>query len=238
MRQIKSAFGFLTIIPFNESHSLREIAQNAWLFPIVGVVIGLIAGLFGQIASLFLPWSIASAIGLLSLLALTGFHHLDGLLDFGDALLIRGSTLRKKEVIHTPSIGTGAFGLGIFVILLTYLSISLNNNLIAVLIIAECSAKASMLVTTFIGAPAWKGMGSEFIIEFKKDKKGLIFGIILFTLLISPLAMIKTPLIIITVFIFSYFMAKFSNRLLGGITGDILGATNEITRMIVLVILL
>jgi cobalamin synthase len=33
-------------------------------------------------------------------------------------------------------------------------------------------------------------------------------------------------------------MAKFSNRLLGGITGDILGATNEITRMIVLVILL
>jgi len=95
-----------------------------------------------------------------------------------------------------------------------------------------------MLVTTFIGAPAWKGMGSEFIIEFKKDKKGLIFGIILFTLLISPLAMIKTPLIIITVFIFSYFMAKFSNRLLGGITGDILGATNEITRMIVLVILL
>jgi adenosylcobinamide-GDP ribazoletransferase len=238
MRQLKSALGFLTIIPVDGDYRLREIARSAWLFPAVGLILGLAAGFAGQLLSLVLPWSIASVASLFALLLLTGFHHLDGLLDFGDALLVRGSHAQRRRIMHSPGIGAGAFGLGAMVILITYLALSQSQNLITALIIAESSAKFSMLITAFFGTTAWKGMGSDFVLAVKEEKRILPMGFVLYMLLAAPFAAMKIPLILLVVFIFSFLIARFSRALIGGVNGDVLGATNEITRMLVLVVLL
>ena len=238
MRQLKSALGFLTIIPVDGDYRLREIARNAWLFPVVGLILGLAAGFAGQLLSLVLPWSIASVGALFALLLLTGFHHLDGLLDFGDALLVRGSHAQRRRVMRTPGIGAGAFGIGAMVILITYLALSQSQNLITALILAESSAKFSMLLTAFFGVPTWKGMGSGFVLTLREEKRILLLGFILYLLLAGPLAQTKTPFILLTVFLFPFLMARFSRALIGGVNGDVFGATNEITRMLVLVVLL
>jgi adenosylcobinamide-GDP ribazoletransferase len=185
-----------------------------------------------------LPWSIASVGALLVLLLLTGFHHLDGLLDFGDALLVRGSHAQRRRVMRTPDIGAGAFGLGVMVILATYLTLSQSQNLITALILAESSAKVSMLLTAFFGVPAWKGMGSDFVLALREEKRILLLGFVLYLLLVGPLAQAKMPFILLVVFIFPFLMARFSRKLIGGVNGDVLGATNEISRMLVLVVLL
>ncbi|MDP6459938.1 MAG: adenosylcobinamide-GDP ribazoletransferase, partial [Candidatus Hydrothermarchaeota archaeon] len=134
MRQLKSTLGFLTIIPVDGDYRLREIARNAWLFPVVGLILGLAAGFAGQLLSLVLPWSIASVGALSALLLLTGFHHLDGLLDFGDALLVRGRNAQRRSVMRTPVIGAGAFGIGEMVILKNNQALSQSQNLIKALI--------------------------------------------------------------------------------------------------------
>lgn len=238
MRQLKSALGFLTIIPVNGEHGLREVAHSAWLFPAVGFLLGLAAGFAGQLLSLVLPWSIASVASLFALLLLTGFHHLDGLLDFGDALLVRGSYAQRRRVMHSPGIGAGAFGLGAMVILITYLALAQSQNLITALIIAETSAKFSMLLTAFFGTTAWKGMGNNFVLVVKEDKRILLLGFVLYLLLVGALAQAKMPFILLAVFIFPFLIARFSRALIGGVNGDVFGATNEITRMLVLVVLL
>lgn len=238
MRQLKGTLGFLTIIPVSGDYSLREIARSAWLFPAVGFLLGIAAGFAGQLLSLVLPWSIASIAALFTLLLLTGFHHLDGLLDFGDALLVRGSHAKRRRIMHTPGIGAGAFGLGVMVILITYIALSQSQNLIKALILAESSAKFSMLLTAFFGNPAWQGMGNDFLKALRKEKRILLLGFILYLLLVGPLAQAKIPLILLTVLIFSFLIARFSRALIGGVSGDVLGATNEITRMLVLVVLL
>jgi adenosylcobinamide-GDP ribazoletransferase len=238
MRQLKSILGFLTIIPVNGAHGLREVARSAWLFPAVGLLLGLAAGFAGQLLSLVLPWSIASVASLFALLLLTGFHHLDGLLDFGDALLVRGTYAQRRRVMHSPGIGAGAFGLGAMVILITYLALAQSQNLITALIIAESSAKFSMLLTAFFGVPPWKGMGNNFVLVVKEDKRILLLGFVLYLLLVGPLAQAKMPFILLVVFIFPFLIARFSRALIGGVNGDVLGATNEISRMLVLVVLL
>lgn len=238
MKQLKCALGFLTILPVNGAYSLRETAQSAWLFPLVGLLLGLTAGLVGQLLSTVLPWSVASAASLLALLLLTGFHHLDGLLDLGDALIVRGGAAQRQKVMHSPGIGAGAFGLGAMVLILTYLALSESQSLILSLALAEASGKFSMLLAAFFGGPAWRGMGYDFIMVLKKEKRILLMGFVLFVLLAGPLAKAEMPFLLLTVFIFPFLMARFSRALVGGVSGDVLGATNELTRLLVLVVLL
>jgi len=51
---------------------------------------------------------------------LRGFNHLDGLLDLGDALMIKGDRERKIKALKDVEIGSGGIGL-----LLVYLSIQI-----------------------------------------------------------------------------------------------------------------
>lgn len=238
MTSFRSVLGFLTIIPVNGAYSLRDAALSAWLFPLAGFLLGLVAGLVGALLSTSLPWSIASAASLLALLLLTGFHHLDGLLDLGDAVMVRGSKAKRQAVMHSPGIGAGALGIGVLVILITYLSLSQSHDLITALILAESSAKFAMLLTAFLGTSAWRGMGRDFAAVLKKEKRILPLGFLLYLLLAGPLAKAEMPFILLAVFILSFLMARFSRGLIGGVNGDALGATNEITRLLVLVVLL
>jgi adenosylcobinamide-GDP ribazoletransferase len=238
VKKLRCTLGFLTIIPVGGCYSLRETAAGAWLFPLVGAILGIIAGSLGHLFSLFLPWSIAVAIAFFSLLLLTGFHHLDGLLDLGDAVMVRGSQKQRQRVMHSPGIGAGAFGLGVMTVLVTYIALSQSRSIIAALVIAEASAKVSMLLVASIAGPAWKGMGEEFIQVLRGDRKALILGIILYLAILVPTAGLKLPVLFLMVIVFSFLMARFSKTLIGGTSGDVLGATNEITRMLALVVLL
>lgn len=237
-----NAFGFLSIIPVGMADSLDGVAKHMYFFPIVGAVLGLLAGLFLTLVLHMLPISISAVLGFFFLLALTGFHHLDGLLDFGDALIFRGPMDRRIEIMHDAGVGVGGFGTGLFIILtgifVTIEFAMVGGNMVLFFVVSETLAKLAMVISASIGRSAFEGTGSIFIKALRKNKWQALLSIILTGAIIWPVIGIF-GLVLIAVPIFTALaFVLMSNKLIGGVSGDVFGAVNEATRLFVMLVML
>ena len=243
LKEIKNLLSFLTILPVSmDKDCLTDAAKGMFLFPLIGAFIGLLAGIFAWVTSQFLPSLVVGALALGFLLLITGLHHTDGLLDFGDGVMYHGSAERKIEIMHDQLTGAGGLTLGIMTFLITALSIAeLNmNTIIQSLIIVEVSAKLSMVIGAWAGKAVHTGMSSSFI-EAMHGKKGnarLIAALALSFGIAVPLLWLPGAVTVLAAVIASLIMVGISHRHFRGVTGDVLGATNELTRMVSLIVLL
>jgi len=108
LKEISSVFSFLTIIPSN-STNLEAVARYMHIFPIIGIAIGLLIGSIGFGLSFFLEPLIVSLLVVASLAIITGIHHTDGLADFADGLMTRGT--KEKKCKAMKDISTGSAGI-------------------------------------------------------------------------------------------------------------------------------
>jgi adenosylcobinamide-GDP ribazoletransferase len=243
LKEIKSLFSFLTIIPLSmDEDMLTDAAKSMFLFPLIGAFIGLLAGLFGWVTSQFLPSLVVGALVLGLLLLITGLHHTDGLLDFGDGVMAHGSAERKIEVMHDQLTGAGGLSLGIMTFLITTFSIAELNMgiIIQSIVVAEVSAKLSMVVGAWAGKAVHEGMRSPFL-EAMHGKKGtvrLIAALAISFGIAVPLLWLTGVVVVLAAIVASLIMVVISHRHFNGVTGDVLGATNELTRMVSLITLL
>jgi adenosylcobinamide-GDP ribazoletransferase len=243
LKEIKNIFSFLTIIPASmDENMLTDAAKLMFVFPLVGALIGLIGGIFGWAISQFLPSLVAGGLVLGALLLITGLHHTDGLLDFGDGLMAHGTPERKIEIMHDHLTGAGGLCLGILTLLITALSVGeLGSNLILQgLVVAEVSAKLAMVVGAWAGKPAHQGMASAFL-ESMHGEKGSVRLIIALAISLGiavPLLWIKGVIVVFTAVLTSLIIVFLSHRHFRGVTGDVLGATNELARLVSLIALL
>ena len=219
-----------------------DAAKAMFLFPLVGAFIGLLAGLFGWVTSQFLPGLVVGALVLGLLLLITGLHHTDGLLDFGDGVMAHGSAERKIEVMHDQLTGAGGLSLGIMTFLVTAFSIAeLDSGIIIQgLIVVEVSAKLSMVIGAWAGKAVHEGMSSPFL-EAMHGKKGtarLIAALAISFGIAVPLLWLTGAVVVLAAIMVSLIMVGVSYRHFNGVTGDVLGATNELTRMVSLITLL
>lgn len=243
LRGIRNLIAFLTIIPVGEgANSLVDAANYMYLSPIVGALIGFLAGFIGWVLLQILPSLIAGALTLGFLLLITGLHHTDGLLDFGDGLVVQGPPEKKIKAMHDQQTGAGGFALGLVTLLITFLCITeLGKNVIVKgLIVAEVSAKLAMVIEAWAGKSAHVGLNTYFINAMRKSYRRLrLIVALLVSLGIATLLLFVTGLIVIIVgVVTALIMLWISNRHFNGVTGDVMGATNEITRMISLLTLL
>jgi adenosylcobinamide-GDP ribazoletransferase len=243
LKALKNILAFLTILPFRmDMDCLVDSAKFMFLFPLVGALIGLLAGVFGWAASLFLPALVVGGLTLGMLLLLTGLHHTDGLLDFGDAVMYHGTTERKIEIMHDQLTGAGALGLGIMTYLVTALAIAELNVGILVqgLIVVEVCAKLSMVVGAWAGKAVHKGMNSPFldVMHGKSGNVRFLAAIAISFGVAVPLLWFAGFVTVIAVVLASAVMVAIAHRHFGGVTGDVFGATNELTRMVAVVVLL
>jgi adenosylcobinamide-GDP ribazoletransferase len=242
-KEVKSLFSFLTILaPTMDKDCFTDAAKAMFLFPLVGAFIGLLAGLFGWVTSQFLPSLVVGALVLGFLLLITGVHHTDGLLDFGDGVMAHGSAERKIEVMHDQLTGAGGLSLGIMTFLITAFSIAeLNMGIIIQgLVVVEVSAKLSMVIGAWAGKAAHQGMASPFL-EAMHGKKGtarLIAALVISFGITIPLLWLVGAVALLAAILASLIMVGISHRHFKGVTGDVLGATNELTRMVSLITLL
>jgi adenosylcobinamide-GDP ribazoletransferase len=237
---LKAVLGFLTVLPVRDG-SLEDAVKSAWMFPVVGGVIALVPGALGVVMNdqLFYPPHVAAAVALFLLMVLTGFHHLDGLLDVGDALMVRGPMEERLRAMRDANTGAGGFGLAFFVLLTSYVALIWAPNMLRTLATAEVLAKFSMVLGLYIGKPSHQGLGSTFI-EVTGGNKGMLLftfistsAILVYILGISNAATLFGLTTVFTLILVGYFTKAF-----GGIGGDTLGAINELTRMFVLLAML
>ena len=231
LKEIGSLFSFLTIIP-TQNANLETVAKYMYLFPIVGMTIGLLVGSFGFGISFFLDPLVVSLLVVASLTLITGIHHTDGLADFADGMMTKGS--KKKKLQAMKDLATGSAGIVAIVLylvgLIIALSLSTGFQLFLAIFLSEIVAKFSMVLMASIGKSASTGSNSPFV-ELMKNRKKLAITTII-TLI--PLIVLggTTGLIIFAVTtIFTLFFVAVTTRSFGGITGDILGSTNELIRL-------
>ena len=231
LKQIGSVFSFLTIIPTSNS-DLNSIAKNMYLFPIVGIVIGLIVGSLGYGLSLYLEPLVVSLIVVASLAVITGIHHTDGLADFSDGLMTKGTKEKKRKAMKDLSVGSaGIFSIVMYAIgMIIALSFSSGMDLFKIILLSEIMAKFSMVLMAGLGNSASMGSNSPFIDSMKDKKRLLIAGIIT----IIPLIVIGEMnglIVFASGIILTMFLVGLSTKSFGGITGDVMGASNELTRL-------
>jgi adenosylcobinamide-GDP ribazoletransferase len=236
IKGLKSVLGFLTIIPVGMDFDTEDVAKNVWLFPIVGGFIALIAAVLYDLLNYVLSDTIAAGFALFALLVLTGFHHLDGLLDFGDGAMRIGNAESRRSAMRDVNTGVGGFALGFFVLIITYAALVETTLVYASLIVAEASAKFSMVLAAFVGRASHYGTGSVFTKIV--DKKLFLIALFVYLLFFFILPLEKGLMVFIATVVTSLLITVISSKLFGGVPGDVLGAINEITRMAVLVVLL
>jgi adenosylcobinamide-GDP ribazoletransferase len=236
IKGLRNVFGFLTIIPVGMDFDTEDVAKSAWLFPIVGGFIALAAAALYDILGNILSDHIAASFALFALLIITGFHHLDGLLDFGDGLMRIGDAESRRSAMHDVNTGVGGFAFGFFVLLITYAALVENTQIYVGLVVAEASAKFSMMLGAFVGKASHEGMGSV----FTKTVNARLFlpTLFVYLLFLSILPIDKGIIVFVTAVASSLFITAIASKLFGGTSGDVFGAVNEITRAGVLVVLL
>jgi adenosylcobinamide-GDP ribazoletransferase len=233
--KISSALSFLTIIP-TKSYDIIYIAQNMYLFPLTGLIIGLaVGGLFSFVEGFLLGFLITATI-----VVITGLHHSDALSDLADGLMAKGSIEAKHKVMSDPRNGTAGTVVLIFyiigmIILVSY--IDEKTKLLSVIIIAEVLSKYSMVLQCYLGKSAWKGMNTIFIKEMKNNKKFLVSNVILIASITTfGFNFYYTIASVITMVSVSITLLLIANRSFGGISGDTIGAANEISRFFIYLI--
>jgi adenosylcobinamide-GDP ribazoletransferase len=252
VKELKNLFSFLTVFPVTmDQDLLTDCARNMWAFPLIGAFLGLLAGVFGWVASQFLPILVVGALDLAMLLWMTGLHHTDGLLDFGDGIMVHGSAERKIEVMHDQLTGAGAIGLTLMTYLITAFAFGELGGTVFIgslafplifpaLIMVELCAKLSMVVVAWAGKSVHQGMNSPFL-EAMHGSKGnlrLVGAIVISFAIAIPLLRWAGVFTVLAGLITGLVMVAIAHKHLNGVTGDVFGASNELARMICAVVLL
>ncbi|HYB67389.1 MAG TPA: adenosylcobinamide-GDP ribazoletransferase [Candidatus Acidoferrales bacterium] len=239
---LKNSFAFLTIFPVGmDRHGVAQAASYMPLFPLIGAATGLVAGAVVWLLELVLPQLVAGTIGLGVLILINGAQHVDGLLDFGDGIMFHGPPSGKLRVMRDPTTGAGGLSLGLVILATAAFSIAAipARLIVPALIASESAAGFSMVLAASTGKSAHKGMNSIFV-EAMHHKRALRLGLSCVIILAILLLSLRFDglLVLIGAMLTALGMVVVSNRHFGGLTGDVLGATNEITRAVSLILVL
>ena len=232
---------FFTRIPVNWkffSNKPPNLTNAAWSFPLIGYIIGIISGFIGELCininlSIFLSCTIAIAFSVM----ITGAFHEDGLADMADGFGAGGTPEKINKIIHDSRLGTygtTALTLGLLIRLgLAINLVELGYSLILILSSSIASGKLSIIFTrNYFTVSTFSKTGS--IIETVSTKMLLIaFSIWLIPVFcFFPFWGVLIGFFFISVVIF--FIGKMSQKKIGGITGDVLGAIAFTTELVFL----
>lgn len=243
LKEIGNLLSFLTVLPVGmDQDSLTDAAKYMPLFPLVGAFIGSLGGIFAWLLFHVLPELIVGMLTLSILLLITGLHHTDGLLDFGDGVMYHGPPEKKLEVMHDQRTGAGGLTLGLVTLSTTAFSIAglKPGNIVQSLIASEVSAKLAMVIVAFVGKSAHKGMNTYFVeaMHGQHRRLRLLTALTISFSIAITLLWIPGLIAAITGLVTGLIMVGISKRHFTGVTGDVMGATNELTRMTSLITIL
>ena len=233
VRSLLGLLTFSTILPVNVFTSIEYMTKLTWAWPFIHIFIGILAAICGYISLeiLHLNSFFAAVIVYAFLMIITGYNHLDGVMDMADGVMVHGEPERKIRVMKDSSVGSGGVATLFLVASLTIAGIYniLDYNFIIGIIICEMLAKISLLTTALLSKPLTPGIGSYFINETTPSKYFISTAIITtFAFLLGGLVGIFGALGAI---ISGTIIAVIAKRNFVLANGDVLGMSNEVGRL-------
>ncbi|MFK8050136.1 MAG: adenosylcobinamide-GDP ribazoletransferase [Halioglobus sp.] len=233
------ALSFLTRFPL-PAFSYHEALQSRSVcyFPLVGFIIGLIgAGVF-EVATLIWPASVAIVFAMIATVISTGAFHEDGLADSADGIGGGWTVDDKLRIMKDSRIGTyGGLAL-ILTMLLKFTSLNAlpENQISAAFILAHVLGRWSTLpllrYCSYIGG----GSGNPFAGSVTPIRiVAATLGMLLITVLFAGESTLAIAVSVLTITLIS---GLFFRSQIAGITGDSLGAANQLVEVTVYLVLL
>ncbi len=238
---LKMALSLLTRLPVPQadwSDADRSAAQAAWAYPVAGLVVAVLASVLAMSALwLGIPAPVAALILLASLVMSTGAMHEDGLADCADGFWGGWDKPRRLEIMKDSAIGT--YGV-LALILVTGVRWTLYTSLIAngavwALLLAPIVSRAAMVHVMHALPHAREGGLSSKTGRPSRDVMLAALAIAaVAALLFSGLAALWVAA---AAGLASLAVRSIARSKIEGQTGDVLGATQQMTEAAVLVAL-
>ncbi|WP_280535203.1 adenosylcobinamide-GDP ribazoletransferase [Halopenitus sp. POP-27] len=261
---VRGAVTFLTRLPIpgGRRSDWDDFRTSPWTIPVVGWVIGIALAAFVLSAGLAsIPWPTIVAGYLCLLYALSGVTHADGLADLGDAVAAHDPD-RRRAVLADADLGVGGvllLGVTLLVTTLGAAAIALPtmNPLVAagIVLAAEVGAKLGMALAACFGTAAHEGLGSGLADPATPADALPTLAVAL------PVVAVVLPVAVVPSTVTIAFSAPFdvpagtllaviaalcagsavalvvvhrTRSWLGGVSGDVFGAINEVGRALAL----
>jgi adenosylcobinamide-GDP ribazoletransferase len=230
------AFSLLTILPIPSRwlDAQRAPARAMAAYPLVGFALGVALTLTGALLQAVLSPLMAAALIVATWALLTGGLHLDGWADCCDALPAAVSRERRLEILHDPRLGSFG-GLGLMVLLLVkFAAVAALPHASAALILAPTLGRWAIVYSAAMFPLARPGgMAAHF--RTGLGRRELTWAA-LTAAVISGLVGGMGLLAFVSAAIAAFTFGRWATLRLGGVTGDVYGATCEWVETVVLVL--
>ena len=162
---------------------------------------------------------------------ITGYNHLDGVMDMADGIMVHGGPEKKIRVMKDSSVGAGGVATLFLVGILTVAGLYnvLDYNFIFGIIICEMAAKTSLLTTALLSKPLTPGIGSYFINE--TNVSNYFISTILVAIVAGLLGGTVGILGVVGAMVSGIIIALVARRNFILANGDVLGMSNEVGRL-------
>ena len=241
LKDIYLSVVFLTRLPAPgwPEAAARKLSAGMWAFPVAGVLVATIAGLVYAIGdAIGLPVYISALFAVVALIIATGGLHEDGLSDLADGIWGGADPARRLEIMSDSRIGAyGAIALIVSVAGRAAAIVAISEPLFVfgALVASAAISRAMMPAMMAFGTSAKSdGLGTR-----AGTPDAMNWGIAL--LLAVAIAAIAAPagwlICLIAAAVGAVLIAWFARRNLGGYTGDVLGAAQQVAELFALTII-
>lgn len=244
--ELVAAVRFLSVLPFPSSTGPSQQAVGR-VYPIVGSGYFPIVGWLLALLLSLLPWGLGSLLPILPLAALlevvqvvlTGGLHLDGLMDTCDGLFGGRTRERKLAIMRDSRVGSFGVLAGSSAMLLKFtLLASIGVQLLptSLLIVLPLARWAMVLAVCVFPPVRSSGLGHAFR-QTITPARLLLAGLSAFVIVLLVGHLVGALLWTLAT-LTALLLGAWVTRILGGLTGDVYGAIEEVTEILLFFFLL
>ncbi len=237
MKSFFAALGFLTLFPVPRRWCDPEehLRSAVLFFPLVGFLIGGLAAAFAAAAFYILPAFPAAVCIVIALIAVSGGMHMDGLADSADGFLSARKRDRMLEIMRDSRIGVmGVIAvISVFCLKISLLSSIPQARAVMIVFLMPLAGRTALVVQMALNSYARAEQGGIATVFSAKGIRGAaLYGALL--LLASGWIILKWQGLLagVAALLLTIIFSAYSRRMIGGYTGDTLGAGCELAEII------
>lgn len=228
-----AAVQFLTRLPVPQRPNFQAdwIDRSTKYFPLVGAIVGLMAAAVVLATSIVLPQPLPMIFGLIAAVMITGALHEDGLADTADGLLGGTTRERRLEIMKDSRVGSyGVLAIGA-VLALKLASLHALDPFMAAAALVGAHSGGRLIAVLALRTMAY--VGDVDAAKIKPPRMPISAGelIIASAFAIVPMLVGLAPSTVAICFslgaLFAAWIAWTAHRAIGGYTGDVIGAMEQ-----------